>query len=467
MNKHRCLQCINRYINLNANRMCSYEDDYSTRSNYLQLVAECPHYQEYQALRKLRQTFHKWLKYKDETLLDLALAVKVHSYWLKLNDIAPLWLFVIGASGSGKTEFARAFEVNDDYYLLNHLTSNTLATGWKKNRKYDLAPILNEKKFVLTYDFAQFLKLDHTTKNNIWSQFRMAYDGYVQRDTGSGVNTLYTDLSWDWLVATTPLIDSELILKDQLGTRELMYRHTSDIEVNIKQEQVWKNTQIKKQMRNELKEAIKEYLHWRTSQEIEPNSIEVSEFAKNHIFMLARFIALLRANAESDPQTGELTELVYPEEPTRNLEQLRGVFMALRSLSPYYTEKLALKRLEAIAKSSINPIRHSILKYVVKSTKNGNPISTNRIKKKLMSVSYRVILRELYTLHQLGLLDYNEGINNIKEWYVSEDLTKDKKEVIEFVCESKIIEFKPTIQTESTIQTDLRRTLDSYGEEEQ
>jgi len=394
------------------------------------------------SLFKLRRVFHKWFKYTDETLLDFALAIRVHTEWLETISLTPLWLFVVAPSGDRKSETIRAFEDSHKVRLVNHITRNTLASGWKARKKNDLAPKL-DRKLILTFDFGQFLKIQSQEKTQIWSQFRSAFDGYVMRDTGSGVETAYKGLRWNWLVGTTPLIDDELILKDQLGTRELVYRMSSDERVSVEevQKQVWINTSVKETMRLELSCAVNSFIDNWKKRHVRYEDVEVSDETKNKIMMYSRFIAFLRANAESDAMTGELTTFVEPEKPTRNLEQLKGLFIALKSLSPSYTDKLVLKRLEKIAKSSINPVRYEILRQLASSKSfdgNYTPVTIGFIRKRL-GIGYKTIFRELMTLYQLKFIDYEETASAKAEWkrrswFISTP-EFEKKQIIDFILE--------------------------------
>jgi len=395
------------------------------------------------SLFKLRQMFHKWFKYSDETLLDFCLALRVHTEWLKDKSLTPLWLFIVAPSGDRKSETIRAFEDSGDVHLVNHITKNTLASGWKARKKNDLAPKLN-KKLILTFDFGQFLKIQSQEKTQIWSQFRSAFDGYVMRVTGSGVDTAYKGLRWNWLVGTTTLIDDELILKDQLGTRELIYRMLDDEKVSVEevQNQVWDNTSMKDTMREELSGTVNSFLDsWRKRQ-IKYEDIEINEETKQRIMMYSRFIAFLRANAQSDATTGDLTTFVEPEKPTRNLEQLKGLFAALKSLSPAYTDKLVLKRLEKIAKSSITPVRYAILRQLASAkTLKGEytPVTISYIRKRL-GIGYKTIYRELMTLYQLKFIDYDEIASNSnadwkrRSWFISTPENV-KAQIIKFILE--------------------------------
>ena len=415
--------------------------DDEQRLNILQFYLDRP----ITSLFELRRVFHKWFKYGDETFLDLLLAVMVHTEWLREKDLTPLWLFISAPSGHRKSETIRAFENIGTTILVNQITENSLATGLKKQQKNDLAPKL-DRKCALTYDFGQFLKMNSEQKGKIWSQMRSAFDGYVVRHAGSGIDVVYKGLRWNWIFGTTPLIDSELIMKDELGTRELLYKmpneETKAEDMLELQNKVWENQNDKELMRLELSCAVNSFMDSWRKKSIKYDVIQVSEEIKHKIYLYARFIALLRANAEVDPYTGELTSFVHPEKPTRNLEQLKNLFFALKSLSPDYTDKLGLKRLESITQSSICEIRLAILKELVKNrdlSQQYVPIGIATLRKKL-KLGIKTINRELMILAQLEFVEYAEEgradkAYKSRKWFINKN--EENKEIIEFLLKEE------------------------------
>lgn len=458
MTVSRCLQCRNNYLvnpewaknppfpenSWNPNdcvNKCPYYYAYSSRTSYEEFIAKCPHFVMYRPLLELRKVFHKWFKYEDETLLDLCLAIKIHSLMLGKYQI-PLWLFIISASGDRKSSTVSSFydgfseefnEHTQETYFLNFLTKSTLATGQKKNVENDLAPKLNGK-LVLTGDMAQFIKLHPEEKGAIWSQLREAYDGRVQKDTGSGVHTFYEGNFWDWLACSTPIIDEELILKNELGTRELLYRmpdeNTKGEEKEKLMETVWNNSDYKAQRTKELKEAIQTFFHCWKSNCFEVK--DISEDVKKKLFEFADFVTQLRVSAECDWRTGDLTNFVYPEKPTRILEQLKMMFVCLKRIDPEYSDEDALNRIFEVVKSSIHPVRLKILLTI----KENGKMSTTQIAHKV-GLHYATTNRELQVCKQLGILTRTETEIDGRDSFIWE--------LNQFHDVSRILEkFKPT-----------------------
>jgi hypothetical protein len=400
-------QCCYRCVKYYSKDPCPY-----LASGEGEVSRGCSNFVEYQAVARLRETFHKWFKYADETLLDLCLAVKIHSLMLGKYQI-PLWLFIVSASGDRKSSTVTSFyDDGQATYFLNYLTKNTLASGQKKNVKNDLAPQLNGK-LVLTGDMSQFVKLNDNEKGAIWSQLREAYDGRVQKVTGSGVSTFYNGVFWDWLACSTPIIDEELILKNELGTRELLYRMPNENngeDRNQLMEAVWNNADLKTQREKELKEAVRDYFKWWHSQTF---NVSISEETKKTLFDYAYFVTQLRVTAECDWRTGDLTNFVYPEKPTRILEQLKMLFVCLKMIDPEYSDEDALKKIFEVVKSSIHPVR---LKILLAIRRNGK-LSTTEIAHKV-GLHYATTNRELQVCKQLEILIRSEEMHNQQSSFV-------------------------------------------------
>ena len=306
---------------------------------------------------------------------------------------------MVGASGSAKSTIVAAFYDGKTTYFLNHITKNTLASGQLKNIEKDLAPKLNGK-LVITGDLAQFVKLHSEEKGAIYAQLREAYDGRIQRDTGSGVHTFYENNYFDWLACSTPIIDEELILKNELGTRELIYRlpkENSEGENEQKlMERVWVNTEHHEQMKSELKNAVQSFfLNWKGM----PLTVEISDQIKNEIFKYAKFIAQLRATAEVDWRTGDLQNFISVEDPTRVFEQLKMLFQCLKSIDSSVTDEYVLKCIFEIVKSNIHPVRLKILLTVLEK----GELFTTQIAR-VVGLSYSTTNRELQICKQLEIL---------------------------------------------------------------
>jgi len=368
-------------------------------------------------------TYKKWFYLNNVIAIDLALAVAIS----RKEKMQPLWIIMVAPSGSGKSELIRPFadeKQPSTTEIMSKITPNTFLSGMskKKSQHTDFAETLeNNPKLFLTYDFAQFAKLDSEQKAQIWAQLRDLYDGFIERKAYD-VNKKVEHIKLNWLICTTPIIDSELLIHQELGTRELIYRFDpNETEKKVLMNTVWENSEVLEEMRKELKTVVRAFIEKKESNGLK--KIKISKETKAEIEKLALTISVLRAATESDSYTGELTNFVYEEMPTRILLQLKDLFTALKNLDDGYSDEKAMNVLRKITLSSIHPIRLKILIELHKSA----PLSTTDIQKRL-SIGWKTVNTQLYTAKQLGLVDYTEldeeegQIRNWKKknWFLGE-----------------------------------------------
>lgn len=356
------------------------------------------------------EAYRKWIYFKKPYAIDLALSVAISRKWSPV----PIWIIMVAPSGSGKSELIRPLEdhkANPGTEIMSRITANTFLSGVnpKDQPHTDFGDELQGKpKLFLTYDFAQFVKLDPKEKGQVWAQLRDLYDGFLERKAFN-VKKKIQNIKVNWLICSTPIVDSELLVHQELGTRELLYRHSAEEEnENDLMDRVWSNTNSMNDMRLELNQIVRAFIDRR--EEEGERQVEILPAVKDEIKIMAKTISVLRAATETDNYTGELTNFVYPEKPTRLLIQLRALFVALKNLDPLYTDEQALECLRELTISSIHPIRLRIIMELMKTEE----LSTNEIQKKL-SIGYKSVTGQLYTANQLGLVEYREEKDQTEE----------------------------------------------------
>jgi len=399
-----CTPPKKEYIITNhVNTLLEYSDRYLAKE-----ITEDKSYEEIKDMEKVDYhkviaTYKKWFYLKNDGVIDLALAIAIS----RKEKMQPLWVIMIAPSGSGKSEFIRP--LTDDKQpstteIMSKITPNTFLSGISKKRQdhTDFAETLaNTPKLFLTYDFAQFIKLDSEKKAQIWAQLRDLYDGFIERKAYD-VNKKVENIKVNWIICSTPVVDSEILIHQELGTRELIYRFNSkEIEKKDLMKTIWENSEILEEMRKELKQATRAYIEKRETEGFWKVKIETE--VRKELESLSLTIATLRAATESDSYTGELTNFVYEEMPTRILLQMKDLFVSLKNLDKDYPDKKAISILKRIALSSIHPIRLQIILELIKSA----PLSTTDIQKRL-SIGWKSVITQLYTAKQLNLVDYTE-----------------------------------------------------------
>ena len=78
-----------------------------------------------------------------EAIRVVAAATLAHFLW---PESSPVWLMVVGASGTGKTEIMMSVvEGFPKFYALSNLTENTLLSGWRGTEAGLLARLAKEQ----------------------------------------------------------------------------------------------------------------------------------------------------------------------------------------------------------------------------------------------------------------------------------------------------------------------------------
>lgn len=353
---------------------------------------------------KVIKIYKKWIYMKDTIAIDLALATAI----TRKSELVPLWIIMIAPSGSGKSELIKPLEDKKQpptTEIMSKITPNTFLSGVSKKKEnyVDFAETLeNNPKLFLTPDFAQFIKLDSKDKAQVWAQMRDIYDGFIERKAGLGVSKKVGGLRVNWLICSTPVIDSELLVHQELGTRELIYRFDKDdVDKQDLMDRVWNNSSKMGEMRKELQFFVRSFIDKKESAGL--REIEISDNVKKEIMVMAKTVSILRAATESDNYTGELTNFVYEEMPTRILLQLKSIFIGLKNLDEKYTDQKALLVMERLVLSSIHPIRLRIIIELM----NAGHASTTELQKKV-NIGYKTIKTQLDTASQLGLVRYTQ-----------------------------------------------------------
>lgn len=340
-------------------------------------------------LDDLYKVYKKHLHIEDLNRLDCVLAVAVSQ---KINEGIRLWLIIVGASGDMKSVQINAL-LDWNTYLLHNLTSKTLVNGYKDKEKYpDLAPKL-DGKILLIPDMAQILKLPPNEKAELWGQLRDLYDGFAGKHSGMGSTQSYKNLKVTLIAASTPAIDAQILVHQDLGTRELIYRTSGNTDKNALMDICFRNEEIEEEVIQELRKITVKFLEGIEiirEKEISTNTLET-------IKMIASYISLMRSTAEFDNYTNELRNFVYPEEPTRIAKQLKRLFVCLKSLDKNYSDERALQIIWHVAQSSAFPIRIKIFDLLKEQQ---TELSSSQVAEKL-SIGKGTAKRDLSVLEAL------------------------------------------------------------------
>ena len=338
----------------------------------------------------LHDKYKELLYIEDTKRIDVVLAAALSH---KLEGI-PIWLLLVGPSGDMKSVQLNALDGFNTHYL-HKITSKTLVNGRKDKRKYpDLAPNL-DNEIVVIRDMAPLLKLPPAEKGEVWGQLRDLYDGFAGTASGEGVDIKYTDLKITLLAGSTPAIDGQILVHQDLGTRELIYRTKGSKNKEKVMKKCLENEETERMITDKLKLVTTTFLR-QTKIVREPISIETLQKIKD----IAIYISYMRATADIDSYSNTLRTEVYPEEPTRIVKQLKRLYICLTSLAEDYPESRAIKILWHLAKSSAFQTRVGLLDFLIQQN---SELSTSKIAENLR-MGKGTIQRDLQILWNMEIV---------------------------------------------------------------
>jgi hypothetical protein len=201
-----------------------------------------------------------YLKIDDWQALEIVLAAVV-AHKIKGEM---LWLRIIGASGSGKTEILRACMSQNGYTeTMEMVTPSAIRRGmqlYKKDASGNLKPLNLQDtliqringKLVITKELAPILTKQHDAKMELFGLLRSLHDGELDADYGSMQGHLKQKCWFDWILGTTTYVDSQNQLEMQLGSRFVDLRWGSPVTRKTAIGQAIDNLGNMEYIRNEL-----------------------------------------------------------------------------------------------------------------------------------------------------------------------------------------------------------------------
>ena len=332
--------------------------------------------------RSLVEFYKRSFRTDDTAPLDACLAT-VATGWTEGDA---LWLYVVGAPGSGKTELVRAFaDGRKRAYFLSSLTPNSLVSGLKDGKH--LLPELDGKTLIIK-DFTMTLESHRENRDALFGALRDAYDGSYSKAFGS-VGTIGFDSHFNLIACVTSAIDGYYTVQSILGQRFLIVRTSFPDDFDSDQERDLGA------FREGLKERIDAALRSVQEGEYPPCPPGFVEEIKSH----AREIALLRAHIHREGQSRELAALPEPEAPARLTNQLlklaRGL-AAIRHKSEVTADEMDLVR--RVVADTVPTLRVRILKAVHEGTETTDGLAS------LIGISRPTMERHLEDLSVLGAI---------------------------------------------------------------
>jgi DNA-binding transcriptional ArsR family regulator len=381
-----------------------------------ELLASAPEWRPAPAVsyEELRAVFEKWLALPDDLAIRFVLSVVIAN---RLSG-DPLWAFIVGPSGSSKTEIVNPLTTLEFVRPLDQLTTNTFLSGkQKKDPNASLLLQLPYGAILLIRDFSSILDMHREKRDEIFSQLRKIYDGHLARATGEGGESAY--ISWSGkigvLACCTPAIERYRSLSTTLGERFIyFYMQTTDRLTIARAARV--NRPALREMREELAQAVKRFFDGLSI----PQSVEMPDDIGEWIARVADFVAVARTGVERDSYSAskEILESPDPEIPSRLAQQLDVLTCAHAVLmGRNRVERGDVELTRHVALASIPTTRRRIIALFAKE--GWRELTTAEVANAL-DLPTNTIRRHLEDLTALGLLKRRDGDTNAYVWSVAD-----------------------------------------------
>lgn len=277
----------------------------------------------------------------DRSVLDLVIATYIAA---KLRTIPPIWLMLVGAPSSFKTELVRLIDL-PEIYSLDTLTENAFASGYVRpdgTDPDDLLPRLDGKCFVIK-DLTTLFSLKEDTIKKILGDLTSIFDGKYEKFTATRGEVRYFS-QFSMVTCITPAILSKHHnYMHQLGGRFFFIRVPELSPDMLKQGHViaWDATNREERIKY-ARQIVSTYCHQLSEKaivlypKIQPEAPAIQEW----INIAADFIARARGTTttkhlsfEKETEGTGKEKIDYYEVSNPQIEQPWRILNQLRSLA--------------------------------------------------------------------------------------------------------------------------------------
>jgi len=316
---------------------------------------------EPRALVEVVATFRRWLHLPDPGALYVVLACVV------ANRLPgdPVWLLLVAASSSGKTEVLFSLSGLPEVVPAATLTEAALLSGVPRREQAagatgGLLKALGEYGILTLKDFGSVLSMHRDARAGTLAALRECYDGAWDRPVGADGGKV---LSWrgklGLIAGVTTVVDRHHAVMDALGSRFAFYR----VEIEERKEQsrrALEHVRRAKGMREELREAVAGFF---AGLELPAEERRLSESDVERLVALADFVTLARSPVERDAyKTREIELVPDAEAPARFAGMLSSLLEGLRLIG--LDEPTAWRLVAKVALDSMPAQRRKVIEHL-------------------------------------------------------------------------------------------------------
>ncbi len=307
---------------------------------------------------ELEAEVRKWMLVADTGIIKLLPALIVAN---RLKGHDPVWAFLIGPSGGGKTEFLNSLFELSDVYPVSLLTPNTFLSGMPGKNDSSLLPQV-DGKILIFKDWTNILSQNKDARNEIMGQLREIYDGHMKKPFGTGVVREWKG-KIGLIAGVTGAVDMAQQMNSTLGERFIQYR----LLMPDREEVAWRalnNGNNQSEMRHALRNAFFAFMKAIEMPETMP---DIPEEVKKEIVAVANFSTMARSGVIREFSfKKEVIFVPAAEMPTRIVQQLSTVATAFVIVNKGEYSAEDMKTIYRIALDCIPQTNYMVMKAMAR-----------------------------------------------------------------------------------------------------
>lgn len=350
------------------------------------------------------ESFGELLALRDEDSIRIAIA----AYIANTLPTDAVWLFLIAASSSGKSEFIRALTALQGSHELSSLTPQTFLSGF--NGKTDPSLLSNIKggTVFLLKDFTTILSLRHDDRGIIMSQLREIYDGKIDKNFGNGVVR-----SWKgkvgFIAGSTYALEQEIMMNATYGDR-FLYWKMPDVDTDAAMDKQMSTLGRETALRDAMCSTVAAYV----ATIGDPKIVKLPEDVMKGLRSVCKFAVMGRAPVTWDYSFSNIMSVGKPESPMRMFKQVLALATGLAALRGGEWDYQDWRLLTKIALDAIPSWRMNVVRFMLKDPDAWKTTTEVGVAMRLGSKTVRRFLEEL---EHHGILDRYAGAKGSAHYY--------------------------------------------------
>lgn len=370
-------------------------------------------------LQEIKQQVREYYYMEDDSIIDVSLACIIANR-LQLGD--PTWLIIIGASSGGKSQILRPLAMTDNKYLhrVDDITENTFLSGAKtKDGETSLLKRIGSSGMLTISDLTVLFSRNAESRNAILSQFRMLYDGEMNKAVGNQDKPIHWKGYLGVLAGSTPSIYANFEEVSDMGERFMYYRMHSYDEKKATQLALSRGL-YGKDLDKKLAEMYGDYIKDVVIANKDMKNITLLPEQIEEIINISIVAEKIRTTNRLDRITKEIERIPVPAMPMRTALQLMNLAKALKLMRGEDLNNHDMNIIQWLGISLANEEKRAVLYFLANEEK---ALSTKEIAD-YIGLDTKIIRTVLQNLASTKVIERISSTGNDTYWHVSDDFVK-------------------------------------------